>query len=399
MTEAFDPASLSVRDLRRLVSGLWNDPRCDAVADRVLTEAVTRGRRSLDRALILAWLGMSRTDHPQREQLGRKLASIVPRHEWAWTERGARWHLWNAEEGPRRLAQALLASDEPLAVLREAGIEGDLLHGAFARRSLRAICAAVQTARGNEAEIQGRRLIDLFRTISATDLAGAVLLALVLPWRAQTPSDAYRRLLLDYLLQAFGDPRIDDSRWAQIARETGHEAGDGLVAILRRWLTERSFKQFFQVVGKTTNDPMQWEERQTFWQGYLDRNVVSDAWFALGRNAEDFILSRFKIERHEYARIAGGSADPSHSALVLCIGKLVMAEWSHNGACRFWRISDRQVPKLYRPEYFDHTLRAMNGGDGFDRLSHTSSWQWRFAHKIYQETGITHPKFGEGLKV
>ena len=72
-----------------------------------------------------------------------------------------RYRLWSTE-GPATLAGALLAGDAPGAVLRDAGLAGDLSEGVFAERALGLACAVVARAKGAEAERLGRCLIALF---------------------------------------------------------------------------------------------------------------------------------------------------------------------------------------------------------------------------------------------
>lgn len=395
MFDEFSPERLRPRDLRRFLADMWNDPRCDQYAERVISAAFAMSRRSLDRIMIMAWLGMTRADHPARARLGDAVRLVVGRHPWNWQERGARWQLWDDVQAPRTIATALLTSDDPKSVLAETGIEGDLLHGCVMQRALLRCCEVVQGARGPQAETQGQRLIALFDSVGAGHVRGALALALLVPWQKTTPGDAYRKILLDFILRTFGDPRSE----GLLAASLDDPRKNALVDLVRRWLTERSFKQFFNVVRKTTNNIRQWDEREEFWTAYLNAGRVSEAWFALGRDAERMIATRFKMERHEYGVIEGSSGvEAGSSGIIIRIGSLVLAEWSDNGSCRFWPESDRQKPALYKKQYFNVWLRAMNGGPGFEYIPHLSSWQWRFAHKIYKETGIEHPRFKTGLK-
>jgi hypothetical protein len=263
------------------------------------------------------------------------------------------------------------------------------------RRAVLRCCEVVQGARGTQAETQGQRLIALFDDAGAGNVRGALALALLVPWQNATPGDAYRKTLLDFILRTFGDPRSD----GLLAASLDDPRKNALVDLVRRWLTERSFKQFFNVVRKTTNNIRQWDEREEFWMAYLNAGRVSEAWFALGRDAERMIATRFKMERHEYGVIEGSSGvEAGSSGIIIRIGSLVLAEWSDNGACRFWLEGDRQKPALYKKQYFNVWLRAMNGGPGFEYIPHRSSWQWRYAYKIHKETGIEHPRFKTGLK-
>lgn len=90
----------------------------------------------------------------------------------------------------------------------------------------------------------------------------------------------------------------------------------------------------------------------------------------------------------------------------MTIGDMRIAEWSHNGACRFWlnystmsnhpKSRLRAVPELYAAEYDGNRLRTTIGPIGFEYLSHVSGWQRNFAALIYHRTGIAHPTWGSG---
>ena len=71
---------------------------------------------------------------------------------------------------------------------------------------------------------------------------------------------------------------------------------------------------------------------------------------------------------------------------------LVVAEWSHSGACQFW---DREEKKA--PEFFEETYDADDLRDGsMPKVNHMPAqyperWQDKIAKRIYQQTRIPDP--------
>ena len=397
MIEGFDPARLARlarRDLRRLVGDLWADRRCDALAPMVLDAAVAADAKSLDRAVLAAYLRHFPTDHAAFDRLRAASQLTAERRDWPWRERGREWHLWDRQGGPERLARALLDRPDAAAVLREVGLDGDLSQGEFVTDALEAACEQVADAVGVQAIERGEKLIGLFERMAIAGKDALLAWALLAPWLNANPPTAYRDRVAKLLVGRIGDPRLKQARWGAVAAEMRDSDASRLMAMMRRWLTERSVRQFFSVVGATTNDPKQWAAREEFWLAYLDAGAIDDAWFALGRQA-DALMEGLPESDADYGEITGSGADPSHSALIMSIGDVRIAEWSHNGSCRFWHKGDRQAPELYKRQYFGMQLRAMNGGRGFEdrfaAIPHGSGWQMKFAGFVQHFAGQSHP--------
>lgn len=391
-----DPHTLSRRDLRRLVSDMWPDERCDAIAMSTLNAAIAADAQSLDRSVLMAYLRHFPRDHPSFEALRAASAMAADRRDWLWRTRGERWQLWDATNGPDHLARALLASDDPGGLLREAGLDGDLAQGEYVADAVEAACEEAGNARGERAEQLGSRLITLFDRLGISGMDAMLAWALLAPWVTASPDSAYRNQITRLLSARIGDPRLDkQGRWLAVMADMPKGAAKDLLTVIKRWLNDLTVREFFKVVALTTDDPVQWAAREAFWLGYLDAGLIEDAWFALGKNARKLIYDKGRTDEIGQAVIEGSSqyANPSHSSLILSIGDERIAEWSHSGACRFWDSSDRTAPIPYQEQYWGIQLRAMNGGDGFETVWHRSGWQRDFANRIYARTGRRHPKW------
>ncbi|MCZ4341380.1 EH signature domain-containing protein [Sphingomonadaceae bacterium G21617-S1] len=343
------------------------------------------------------------TAHPAFDHLTHASAFVANRHDWPWRERGAAWELWKPEQGPRRLARAMLATDSPLQLLREIGLDGDLATGAFVEEALISACEAAAVHRGDAAQQSGRRLIALFEGFPATrELNAALSYALLAPWTKDGCADAHQRLISGLLVQRNGDPRLAPPRWAALRRDVldlfPDADVDSAFAVLRRWLVRATVREFFSVVAKTVERRDQWKERTDFWLAYLDAGLITDAWFAFGSQAERLARKFLEDQTMAYATLEGGGATSAQSALVFSIGDVRIAEWSDNGSCRFWRAVDPKAPALYKKQYNGTSLRAMAAGDGFRTIPHNppNGWQPKFARQVYQSAGVRHPKHGVG---
>lgn len=110
-----------------------NMARIDRLSPDTLTgasveRALTSGRRSVDRAIVEAYLLHYSVDRPGFAALQAAAAIAADRHDWRWRDAGRRWHLWS---GPHASGEALREHADPAALLREAGFVGRLADGAF----------------------------------------------------------------------------------------------------------------------------------------------------------------------------------------------------------------------------------------------------------------------------
>jgi hypothetical protein len=182
-----------------------------------------------------------------------------------------------------------------------------------------------------------------------------------------------------------------------------HEDAETLRLILKRWLDIWSFETFFKIMGQTTDNPVQWRARERFWRRYLKGGHVKDVWFILGHEAERQ-MRPYRDELKQaggYGRVDEG-ATPSHSALLMQIGDIMIAEWTHNGSCCFWQRNAVRRPVPYGRRYdgnymrnsermrraADLQARELGSGPLWEALSHHEGWEMRFDEAIRCLTGI-----------
>lgn len=394
-----DLAAARPRDIRRALSDIWENKEWTAEAAPLVAHSLNERRKTYDRELVLAYLRRFPLEHRAFPALNTAASAAAERHDWPWRERGKKFLLWNADEGPGTIGKALLDADQPATVLRDAGLDGDLAAGLFVEDALEEACEQVGGSRGAKAEMLGSKLAGLFETLKIGGSDAMLAYGLLAPWRDANPSEPHRKAIAKILLARIGDPRFARARWmtVQVDLEDKMPGCDveRLVATLRRWLTDATVKAFFRIIGRTTDRKDQWDAREAFWLEYLDMGAISDAWFAFGRRAEALAGAMAKEESVPFGRVVGGG-EPSHSSLIMSIGDTRIAEWSHNGSCRFWPTESQQAPALYAKSYDGNDLRTTSGPKGFSFIGHQGSWERKFARAVYNRTGISHPVHGQG---
>jgi hypothetical protein len=107
------PKGRSTATLRRQVLALGNDAKADA---SVLVDALAADRRSLDRAIILAYLQSMPSKHPAFEAFRVAAETAANRHDWHWRILGEHHRLWSPQ---RTAAGAWDLADAAKAALVE----------------------------------------------------------------------------------------------------------------------------------------------------------------------------------------------------------------------------------------------------------------------------------------
>jgi hypothetical protein len=211
--------------------------------------------------------------------------------------------------------------------------------------------------------------------------------ALMLPFGGTSPDEGVTDRFLTILLRLFGDPRLHPEKWIRMR---------DAAAIVRRWLTKQSLRQFLEVVDETAVARM-WRHRRAFWGAVDERGLISDAWVVFGPLGANAARRAFGKEV-TFATFDGGPIDKGHAVLLLRIGRGVVAEWSHNGRCIIWNDAEaRGAPTLHAGTYHAATLRSPNGessslADPIFAITHSGAenyaWQAKVAGKIHQMTGV-----------
>lgn len=186
--------------------------------------------------------------------------------------------------------------------------------------------------------------------------------------------------LKEFILKYYGDPRVDLSGW--------HGVDEEARIIFQGWLVEKTMADFFNLlshVAQTQSDSdRHWKYRKRFWNSYLKKGYIQEAWVALGPRAMEQ-APKFINGTNHYASLSGGA--PAHSALLLNIGGVWITEWSHSGSYRVWD-NDSLAPKPYKKHYSRDDLIKNNDHEGAHHGNQTGGWQGRLSSLIHDLTGL-----------
>ena len=221
--------------------------------------------------------------------------------------------------------------------------------------------------------------------------------ALIRPFLEKDPPPERKKAIQSLVLDTYGDPRLSVTAKPRLAGDPDGKLARDCVDVVRRWLAVETFRLFIEVIDRTGVDEW-WEDRRDFWLRYFEAGRVSDVRAIFAGDAAD-VARRIKRDDGEtgltWAKL--GQARRDHSVLLMQIGDLRIAEWSHSGKVRFWLPDTRPQPSMQARDYIGPELR--NGSipvwhphrNGFvEGFSHHQNGYWRgfTAATIQKHTGV-----------
>lgn len=346
--------------------------------------AIVRSRSVSVGALLRLYLRVWPADIAVRSSVRDVLAEALRegRSLKAWQQRVEEFHLLSVE-GPGLLAERLVSQPaRQRETLAAAGIGEDLRRSGFMAATERALCERLRArlAQGDFEELNGRlALFTLDGALTLPHQAPDVADALLLPFVRTMPPDEVRTRIQRFLLAHLKDPRVYPTGWLRVPESR---------QVMLRWLVGDSLERFFQLISRWATMPEHWTYRKAFWSAYHTRGAIGEAWVVLGDNARLEASRKWRDDALAFGRLSGGG-DVNHCVLLLKIGDLLIAEWSHNGKCRIWRLGSRSCPPMYKPEYERQLLQNSPDGEQthYGNLNYT--WQHELASTIRRETGIS----------
>jgi EH_Signature domain len=396
LEKVISTGELTRREARDAAWCLWETMPALASNSPTVTSLIkateTSGRRQPFRALASSYMASYAPDRSRIEDISALLMRFAGSMGKPWAPLQDELNLFHVVEGPQNLARmAVERSMSPTEVLSGYGLGAVNAQSGFAKCC---IASALEQMRdGKEPRHEVR--LQWVKTFALRD--GRELLfqehgplvadALLLPFGDTTPEGGVSDKFLAILLRLFGDPRSQPAKWTRM-REAA--------AIVRRWLTKQSLRQFLEVVDRTAVARM-WKHRRAFWGAVYDRGLISDAWVVFAPLGADVARRTFGKEI-SFATFDGGSVEKGHAVLLLRIGRGVVAEWSHSGRCIIWNDAEaRGAPALHASTYHAAALRSPNGespnlADPVFAITHSGAevyaWQARVAGKLHQMTGV-----------
>lgn len=340
------------------------------------------------RRLIHAYCIHFDPKHPGIRQIGiflrEAISTVPPSPRWVWPERHRQFGLFDPTQAPERLAALTIDSPDPRKKLEEIGLSGQLVVSGLSASVFLSALRLTQRRLSSAPKLE-----DVNRVIAWVQAdgggmfysahRGAIANALLLPWTSAIPDPNIRQAIQGFLLDKLSDPRINGGAWLG----TDEAARDVMI----RWLAQATLEQFLKVVDRVAAKH-QWDYRRAFWNAYIEKRVVTNAWVAFGVNGAQVARKIAENTADSLMRRFGtlGGAGADQAVLLLSIGELIVADWSHNGRLRIWRRGNPSAPTFNLDSYIASALRT---DSEFDTVHNPpDGWQSKAEAYIRRHTGI-----------
>jgi hypothetical protein len=291
------------------------------------------------------------------------------------------------KNGAARLSKVVILGEGDITTsMADAKLTGELEAGRFAQSCFEEMCQHVRK------ELKAERLTfaDLKRflvfaakgeALRFPAMSAEIANCLLEPLDVSAPPGGIQGAVQAFLLQHLRDPRLTRDRWLGVSEVAK--------SVILRWLVGATLDDFFHVLDRTapgTEGGRRWTYRKAFWGAYNKKRLISDAWIALGPSAKDLVRRGGASDVLRYGALEGATA--SDCLLLLRVGNLTIAEWSHMGSCRIWRAMNKSKPEMYRYRY---TKAAIVNSSPDETVRHggaqSGHWQLALATYVRHHTG------------
>jgi hypothetical protein len=373
----------------------------DNALEAVLARVAVMRRKRPYRQLASAYLMEFAPNRPRLDRISYVLSSFAPIAGNPWSDLNARYDLFNGPAPIVQMARVALSQQMNIQALLEAiGLSSSFGESEFAAfmhgAGLKILQGTPITAAPERLEIIRRWCLGPDERLLFPVWRKEMARALTLPFGSAIPAQADRDLISNFLVGRFGDPRIKGAQWIGL---------DDVADILRRWLTEQSLRQFFDVVDRIAPDGA-WKYRRKFWLAFHNHGLIRNAWVVFGEDGTAEARRAFGREApFGVFNYSGRKAiQKGHAVLLLDFGQCIVADWSYHGYCNIWpNNSQVRAPSLNLPTYSSDDVRRRVPDERteenltrHDIFAHGGSenyvWQDRVAGRLHRLTGVRIPQ-------
>ena len=324
--------------------------------ERLVTEATRRADRPSARAVLRAYLDAFDPNHRRTGHLAHALGQLASRLPPEIGRRVVELGLTDPRSAVDTVARLVRTEPDRLRRARPAILATPLGSHSVAQ----AIEAVVRARAPNNPK---QRLADLIALGSdeqgrlSPSLRELLYPALLVPFLDSRPDEAWRNPIKELAVERYGDPRLPTVTQPRLYGDDDGSLAVRCVSVIRGWLAVETFRLFIAVIDETGVDD-QWEARRDFWLRYFESGAVTDV-RAIFASEAGHAARRIKAQpgNHAMGWAKLSQALPNQSVLLIQIGSLRIAEWSHSGKVRFWLPQARPQPRMDGLEYVGPDLR------------------------------------------
>ena len=390
--------TLSDKNLKTLCYFCQDNRVNDSLFKGLSDTLITRGSRRHFGALMASYLMNFSSQSKRCRDIAALLRENRTKLSKSWLKRLERADLLDVDHIEGNLAKQILFTGNENQTFETFGLTGAYKTGPLASSALLKTATIISDEIAKDHYENVENFIELISQNGKIkpNFGQAAMVGLLLPFVDKAPSNFLKNRLKELFLSSFNDPRVSSHSWPEISLSLGGSLSrEKCIAIIKKWLNFDSIELFFKIIAEHAPDE-QFEPRRKLWQTYFDQEYVSDAWAVLGPSAARTASHLKRVDENtlglRWSELTGAQSD--QSVLLMKIGNLVVAEWSHSGKFRAWDESSPAKPKFYRSAYSGSELRRNSNkirtksGALSDGITHIGNWVPRAQQYINQQTGI-----------
>ena len=370
----------------------------EAFIDAYLTHTTITRSAAVVTGLIRYYFWHFQPTLPGFRKIAAFLAELTGEPHARWIELHRRFQLFDPDLAPVHLAAAAMATEKaPRDYLSRIGFSGPLASSELLGHAFVQACDDVvrRAVNGDSSPLPSdypQRLVAWSHKSGEFLYGGtkrarpALAEALLLPWTIRSPPPEQRDFIKRVLLGLLKEPRTNPVAWGDVSNAAQR--------VMCHWLAKVSLEQFLEVVDETvqSHHTRMWSSRRKFWGSYYEKGFIQEAWVVFGRRgaaiARHTAGFRERTDITSFGTFLGDPAsDQRQAVLIMKIGALVVADWSHNGCCHLWLPDNEKAPRLFQKEYLRSDLIM---GSDFEK-PHTRNWQSDVHDFIRAQTGLWMP--------